>query len=91
MIHFYSHANLSLWTRGVHQVQLDLPNQRLPLGYCDGTDEDEAELRRMAADEGVENLKVAKKLLKTGRAIWTLGEPRIEDDEFDEDIEPTDD
>lgn len=75
MIHPYSHENLSLWKRDVHQVQLDLPGRQLPMGWCDGTEEDEEELRAMAREEGVEHLTIHKKLLKTGRQIWTVGDP----------------
>ena len=75
MIRMYDTATMNQWNRGELRVRLDLPGRRLPMGYCDGTDEDEAELRAMAEDEGVEHLRIDKKLLKTGREIWTLGDP----------------
>lgn len=85
MIYMYDHTHLNRWNRGEHQVRLDLPEQRLPLGYCDGTDADEQELRDMAESEGVEDLPIHKKLLKTGRQIWTVGSPpeRYEDEDED--------
>jgi len=45
------------------------------MGYCDGTEEDEAELRAMAESEEVDDLPIHKKYLKTGREIWTVGNP----------------
>ena len=41
----------------------------------DGTDEDERELRAIAEDEGTELPTIKRKILKTGREIWTIGEP----------------
>lgn len=84
MIHHYNHEHLSRWNRGEHQVRIDVPGRRLPMGYCDGTEEDEAELRAIAEAEGVEDLPITKKLLKTGRQIWTVGGPP-QVDEFDPD------
>ncbi len=74
MIHPYNNANLNRWARNEFQVQLDLPGHSEPMGYCDGTEEDENEIRTQAEDEGVEDLKITKKQLKSGRQIWTLGE-----------------
>ncbi len=73
MIHKYSTETLNRWNRGELQVQLDIPGRRLPMGYCDGSEEDEAELRAMAEEEGVEDLPIRRKILKTGRQIWTVG------------------
>jgi hypothetical protein len=85
MIYPYNNANLSKWTRSEIQVQLDIPGRRLPMGWCDGTDEDEAQLRNMAEEEGLEGeLKIRKRILKTGRQIWSLGEAR-EPETVDED------
>ncbi|MEZ4316401.1 MAG: hypothetical protein R3F61_02805 [Myxococcota bacterium] len=84
MIYPYDHEMLRKWNRGELQVQIDIPGRRLPMGYCDGTEEDEAELRNMAESEGVEDLPIQKRLLKTGRQIWTVGSPPM-DEEFDED------
>ncbi|MCO4748397.1 MAG: hypothetical protein KC912_26650 [Proteobacteria bacterium] len=84
MIYFYDHTNLNRWNRGELQVRIDIPGKRLPLGYCDGTEEDEAELHDIAQNEDVENLPIAKKLLKTGRQIWTVGHPPVYEEE-DED------
>lgn len=33
-------------------MQLDVPGSTRPMGYCDGSAEDEAELRRIAESEG---------------------------------------
>ena len=43
------------------------------MGYCDGTDEDEEELRSIAESEDVDDLPITKKILKTGREVWTVG------------------
>lgn len=75
MIHLYSPVNEQRWNRGEHQVQLLRPGQTRPLGYCDGTEDDERELRDIAEAEGVEDLPISKRVLKTGRQIWTLGHP----------------
>ncbi|MFT4704265.1 MAG: hypothetical protein ACI81R_001962 [Bradymonadia bacterium] len=74
MIHPYTNENVTLWGHGKFQVQLELPGNTKPMGWCDGTSEDEAEIRTQAEGEGVEDLKIHKKQLKSGRQIWTLGE-----------------
>lgn len=79
MIHPYTHDELRKWNRGDHRVQIDIPGRRLPMGYCDGTDEDEAELRSIAEDEGMEDLPIERRVLKTGREIWTVGRPPVDD------------
>ena len=57
------------------ESKLNLPNNSRPMGFCDGSPDDEAELRAMAENEGVHELPIKKKFLKTGREIWTLGGP----------------
>ncbi len=86
MIHKYDAASLSKWNHDELKVMLLLPGQTRPMGYCDGTDEDEQALRDMAEAEGVEDLKIHKRLLKTGREHWTLGEERVEE-EWVQDVE----
>ena len=46
---------------------------RRPIGFCDGSAEDLAELERIAEAEGADEMVITKKRLKTGREIWTLG------------------
>ncbi|MCP4807606.1 MAG: hypothetical protein GY913_10230 [Proteobacteria bacterium] len=75
MIYLYSHENLRRWNRGELKVQINVPDQTRPLGWCDGTDEDEEELRSIAEAEDVENLPIQKRILKTGRELWTVGHP----------------
>jgi hypothetical protein len=53
-------------------VQLNLPNNPRPMGFCDGSDADIAELEAIAEAEGADEMRIEKKLLKTGREIWTL-------------------
>ncbi len=75
MIYPYNNATQTQWGRGDLQVQMNRNGQSGPVGYCDGTDEDEAEIRSQAEAEGVEDLPIVKKTLKTGRQIWTIGHP----------------
>ena len=73
MIHPYNNSTQTLWDRGELKVQLLQPNNPRPIGYCDGTEADVAELRATAEEEGAEEFLVHRKILKTGREIWTLG------------------
>ena len=73
MIHPYSNATQTRWNRGEFKVQLNLPENSRPMGFCDGTAEDVAELLSIAESEGAENVQIHKKQLKSGREIWTLG------------------
>ncbi len=73
MIHPYSNETQTRWDRGDFQVQLVQPNNPRPIGFCDGSDEDIAELQEIAATEGADEFRITKKRLKTGREIWTLG------------------
>jgi len=75
MIYPYDNATQTRWDRGEFNVQLSLPNNPRPAGYCDGSPEDAAELLAIAEAEGAEDVKIHKKLLKSGRSIWTLGGP----------------
>jgi hypothetical protein len=49
-----------------------MPNNPKPIGFCDGTDDDLAELRDRAEAEGAEAFRIDRKHLKSGREIWTL-------------------
>ena len=42
-IHVYSNETQTRWDRGEFQVQLILPNNSRPMGFCDGTAADIAE------------------------------------------------
>ena len=72
MIYTYDNASQTKWDRGEHQVQLMVPTQAGPIGFCDGTDADIAELRSVAESEGAESFEIQRKTLKSGREIWTL-------------------
>ncbi len=74
MIHPYSNATLTRWSRGELQVQIMRPGSDRPIAYCDGTEADEAELRAIAEEEGTELPTIHRRILKTGRQIWTIGE-----------------
>jgi hypothetical protein len=71
---FYPHSNetQTRWDRGELRVQVNLPNNPRPVGFCDGDDADEAELRAIGEAEGADEIRIDKKRLKTGREIWTL-------------------
>ena len=71
MIHPYDNASQTRWDRGDFKVRLDLPGSTRPMGFCDGTPEDVAELHAMAEAESA-SVRIETKVLKTGREIWTL-------------------
>ena len=71
MIHQYSNATQTRWDKGEFKVQLNTASSSRPMGFCDGTAADLAELQQMADSENAA-LRIEKKLLKTGREIWTL-------------------
>ena len=73
MIHPYDNKSQTRWNHGEFKVQLMLPNNARPMGFCDGSDEDMAELRSLSEAEGAEDFSIQKRVLKTGREIWTLG------------------
>ena len=73
MIHPYNNETQTRWNHGEFKVQLNLPNNPRPMGFCDGSQDDVSELMAIAETEGAENVKIHKKHLKTGREIWTLG------------------
>jgi hypothetical protein len=75
MIYPYSNATQTRWDHGEFKVQLSLPNNPRPMGFCDGSPEDVAELLAIAEAEGAEDATIHQKLLKSGREIWTLGGP----------------
>ena len=72
MIYKHSNETQTAWDRGDYQVQLTLPNHPRPMGFCDGSEEDMSELRAIAEAEGADEMRIEKKVLKTGRQIWTL-------------------
>ncbi len=71
MIHPYDNASQTRWDRGDFRVQLNLPESSRPMGFCDGTPEDLAELRAIAEAESTQ-VEIDVKVLKSGREIWTL-------------------
>ena len=72
MIHKYSNETQTRWNRGEFKVQLMVPTSNLPIGFCDGSDEDIAELEGIAEAEGAEGFTIQRKTLKSAREIWTL-------------------
>ena len=73
MINPYDNTTQTRWDRGEFKVQLNQFNNPRPIGFCDGSPEDLAELLAIAEAEGADDVKIHKKILKTGREIWTLG------------------
>ena len=73
MIHPYDNSTQTRWDRGEFKVQLNQLNNPRPIGFCDGSPEDVTELLSIAEAEGGDDVKIHKKILKTGREIWTLG------------------
>lgn len=71
MIYPYSNETQTKWDHGEYKVQLTLPNNPRPMGFCDGSEADLSELRAIAESEGA-GMRIEKKVLKTGREIWTL-------------------
>ncbi|HEY6881429.1 MAG TPA: hypothetical protein VI299_25565 [Polyangiales bacterium] len=72
VIHPYDNETQTRWDRGEFKAQLVKRNDTRPLGFCDGTPEDEIALRAMADAEGAEEVRISKRALKSGREIWTL-------------------
>ena len=72
MIHPYSNDTQTQWDRGAFKVQLNQANNTRPIGFCDGSAADLAELHEMAESEGAESVRIEKKALKSGREVWTL-------------------
>jgi len=75
MIYPYSNQTQTRWDRGELRVQLMVPGNTRPMGYCDGSTDDLAELRQLAENED-SSMTIHKRVLKTGREIWTLGDPK---------------
>ena len=68
----HSNATETQWNRGNLQVMIKAQGVDRPFGYCDGTPEDEQELITLAEREGLHQVSIQKKVLKTGREIWTV-------------------
>ena len=73
MIHPYDNASQTRWDRGDFKVQLLVANNTRPIGFCDGSDADLAELQARAEAEGADAVQIVRKVLKSGRELWTLG------------------
>jgi hypothetical protein len=72
MIHPYDNQSQTRWDRGEFKVQLSMKGNSRPLGFCEGTEADVAELHAIAEAEGAEQVRIEKQVLKSGREIWTL-------------------
>ncbi len=67
----HSNETQTKWDHGEFQVMIKSPRSRNPIGFCDGDKADEAQIHERAMREGTE-VTIDKKLLKTGREIWTV-------------------
>ncbi len=81
----HSNESQTRWDRGDFKVMITSPTSSQPMGFCDGTAADENEILEMAMDEGAE-VVIDKKLLKSGREVWTVravgGNDGLMGDEF---------
>ena len=75
MIYPYDHESLARWERGDLQVKIVVPTSDRPVAYCDGTDQDEQVPLAIAEAEGTELPTIRRKVLKTGRQVWTVETP----------------
>ncbi|MEY4578990.1 MAG: hypothetical protein RL701_3693 [Pseudomonadota bacterium] len=73
MIHPYDNQSQTRWDHGEFKVQLLMTNNPRPVGFCDGSDADLAELRARAEAEGADEVNIVRKVLKSGRETWTVG------------------
>lgn len=67
----HSNETQTKWDHGDFQVMVKSPQIDRPLGFCQGTAADENEIVEQAMNEGAE-VVIDKKVLKTGREIWTV-------------------
>jgi len=80
MIYPYDNETQTRWDRGELQVQILVPGNAKPIGFCDGSDADLAEIQARAEEEGAGEVRVEQKALKTGRQIWTVQVERTDED-----------
>lgn len=67
----HSNETQTRWDRGDFKVMIMAESSDRPIGFCGGTEADEAEVHEIASLEGTE-IAIDKKLLKTGREVWTI-------------------
>lgn len=70
-IHPFTNETQTKWDHEEFQVMIESPSQSRPIGFCDGEPADEKQIHEQAAREGTE-VEIEKKVLKTGREIWTV-------------------
>ena len=70
-IHRHNNETQTQWDRGNFAVMVMSVSSTTPIGFCDGTDSDELEIIETANEEGTE-IEIEKKLLKSGRQVWTI-------------------
>ena len=67
----HSNETQTKWDHGDYQVMIKSPRSSRPIGFCDGDPADERQIVEQAMREGAE-VEIDKKVLKTGREIWTV-------------------
>ncbi len=80
MIYPYDNETQTRWDRGELAVQILVPNNTKPIGFCDGTNADLQEIASQAEAEDAGEIRIERKHLKTGRQIWTVHAERAEED-----------
>lgn len=67
----HSNETQTKWDHGDYQVMVKSTQSDRPIGFCDGEPADEQQIIEQAMREGAE-VEIDKKVLKTGREIWTV-------------------
>lgn len=67
-----NNENDTKWGRGDFGAMIKSMTSDKPLAYCDGSGADEQELLLQAEQEGMAGADIHRKMLKTGREIWTV-------------------
>jgi len=71
MIISHNNTSQTQWDRGEFKVMIQSAQSSKPMGFCDGSEEDEQEILTMAEGEGAD-VEIEKKALKSGREVWTI-------------------
>lgn len=71
MLEPHSNETQTRWDNGDFKVMVMSPTMSAPIGFCEGSAADESQILATAESEGVE-VAIDKKVLKTGREIWTV-------------------
>ena len=70
MIHQFDNSTQTRWDRGEFKVQLNQFNNPRPIGFCDGSPEDVAELLSIAEEEGADDDSKWGRIHREGCGRW---------------------